>query len=160
MYGYDRLEYDKKAQDYVLIDKKGNKLYPDMQSVFNNLGTAFEANYYDIVSSFIPVGKAAQVTKGGIKLTQSLAKTALQSVGMSAVASPIDYIQNAKDLDIDIQAGKMLEHAAGNAMGAAAGVMAIAGVAKGASKTYHTLKDIKDLDLSELKKHKSKQIFR
>ena len=151
MYGYDRLEYDAQAQDYVLIDKEGNKLYPDMQSVFNNLGTALEANYYDVVSSFIPVGKAAQVTKGGIKLTQSLAKTALQSAGMSAIASPLDYInmQNETAQEGDIQ--DILKHSAGNALGSAAGVMAIGTLAKGASKAYNSIKDLKNLSTDDLK---------
>lgn len=151
MYGYDRLEYDKGAQDYVLIDKEGNKLYPDMQSVFNNLGTALEANYYDVVSSFIPVGKAAQVTKGGIKLTQSLAKTALQSAGMSAIASPLDYInmQNETAQEGDIQ--DMLKHSAGNALGSAVGVYVGAGIAKGASKAYNSIKDLKNLSTDDLK---------
>ncbi|MDY5951488.1 MAG: hypothetical protein SPJ16_09900, partial [Helicobacter sp.] len=151
MYGYDRLEYDKQAQDYVLIDKEGNKLYPDMQSVFNNLGTALEANYYDVVSSFIPVGKAAQVTKGGIKLTQSLAKTALQSAGMSAIASPLDYInmQNETAQEGDIQ--DILKHSAGNALGSAVGVYVGAGIAKGASKAYNSIKDLKNLSTDDLK---------
>ncbi|EMZ37735.1 hypothetical protein C826_01815 [Helicobacter bilis WiWa] len=151
MYGYDRLEYDAQAQDYVLIDKEGNKLYPDMQSVFNNLGTALEANYYDVVSSFIPVGKAAQVTKGGIKLTQSLAKTALQSAGMSAIASPLDYInmQNETAQEGDIQ--DILKHSAGNALGSAVGVYVGAGIAKGASKAYNSIKDLKNLSTDDLK---------
>ena len=151
MYGYDRLEYDKQAQDYVLIDKEGNKLYPDMQSVFNNLGTALEANYYDVVSSFIPVGKAAQVTKGGVKLTQSLAKTALQSAGMSAIASPLDYInmQNETAQEGDIQ--DILKHSAGNALGSAVGVYVGAGIAKGASKAYNSIKDLKNLSTDDLK---------
>ena len=151
MYGYDRLEYDKQAQDYVLIDKEGNKLYPDMQSVLNNLGTALEANYYDVVSSFIPVGKAAQVTKGGIKLTQSLAKTALQSAGMSAIASPLDYInmQNETAQEGDIQ--DILKHSAGNALGSAVGVYVGAGIAKGAGKAYNSIKDLKNLSTDDLK---------
>ena len=151
MYGYDRLEYDKGAQDYVLIDKEGNKLYPDMQSVFNNLGTALEANYYDVVSSFIPVGKATQVTKGGIKLTQSLAKTALQSAGMSAIASPLDYVnmQNETAQEGDIQ--DIIKHSAGNALGSAVGVYVGAGIAKGAGKAYNSIKDLKNLSTDDLK---------
>ena len=122
-----------------------------MQSVFNNLGTALEANYYDVVSSFIPVGKAAQVTKGGIKLTQSLTKTALQSAGMSAIASPLDYInmQNETAQEGDIQ--DILKHSAGNALGSAVGVYVGAGIAKGASKAYNSIKDLKNLSTDDLK---------
>ena len=122
-----------------------------MQSVFNNLGTALEANYYDVVSSFVPVGKALQLGKGSVKLTQSLAKTALQSAGMSALASPLDYInmQNETAQEGDIQ--DMLKHSAGNALGSAVGVYVGAGIAKGASKAYNSIKDLKNLSTDDLK---------
>ncbi|MDY5821386.1 MAG: hypothetical protein SPJ83_01115, partial [Helicobacter sp.] len=122
-----------------------------MQSVFNNLGTALEANYYDVVSSFIPVGKAAQVTKGGIKLTQSLAKTALQSAGMSAIASPLDYINMQNETAQEGDTQDILKHSTGNALGSAVGVYVGAGIAKGASKAYSSIKDLKNLSTDDLK---------
>ena len=180
-HGYKAFGYDIKLKDYFFIDTNNNRLYIDSDGFSSNADKFIVNNYYDVVGGIgatlaaIPTmggslaayagatgarvaggvalkEAAKQTTKQGLKtFLKQTGKEAGKAAALTAALSPLDYAAQRKDLGMDTNTAQMLNYSAGNAMGAAAGVMAIAGVAKGASKTYHTLKDIKDLDLSELK---------
>ena len=180
-HGYKAFGYDIKLKDYFFIDTNNNRLYIDSDGFSSNADKFIVNNYYDVVGGIgatlaaIPTGGGSlaayagatgarvaggvalkeatkQTTKQGLKtFLKQTGKESTKAAALTAALSPLDYAAQRKDLGMDTDTAQMLNYSAGNAMGAAAGVMAIAGVAKGASKTYHTLKDIKDLDLSELK---------
>lgn len=159
--GYAAAVYDKKAKALAIIDKQGKKYYLDEDGVTANLDKIIVNNWNDILLSSIPGAgwgaKGAQLgAKGaGIALKNAgfkgLGKEAAKAGAISFAASPLDYVTLRKEVGGEIDAKQMLEFSAGNALGSAAGVMAIGTLAKGAGKAYNSIKDLKNLSTDDLK---------
>ena len=159
--GYAAAVYDKKAKALAIIDKQGKKYYLNEDGVTANLDKIIVNNWNDILLSSIPVGgwgiKGAQLgAKGaGIALKNAgfkgLGKEAAKAGAISFAASPLDYVTLRKEVGGEIDTTQMLEFSAGNALGSAAGVMAIGTLAKGAGKAYNSIKDLKNLSTDDLK---------
>ena len=159
--GYAAAVYDKKAKALAIIDKQGKKYYLDEDGVTANLDKIIVNNWNDILLSSIPVGgwgvKGVQLgAKGaGIALKNAgfkgLGKEAAKAGAISFAASPLDYVTLRKEVGGEIDTTQMLEFSAGNALGSAAGVMAIGTLAKGAGKAYNSIKDLKNLSTDDLK---------
>lgn len=159
--GYAAAVYDIKAKALAIIDKQGKKYYLDEDGVTANLDKIIVNNWNDILLSSIPVGgwgvKGAQLgAKGaGIALKNAgfkgLGKEAAKAGAISFAASPLDYVTLRNEVGGEIDTTQMLEFSAGNALGSAAGVMAIGTLAKGAGKAYNSIKDLKNLSTDDLK---------
>ena len=159
--GYAAAVYDIKAKALAIIDKQGKKYYLNEDSVTANLDKIIVNNWNDILLSSIPVGgwgvKGAQLgAKGaGIALKNAgfkgLGKEAAKAGAISFAASPLDYVTLRKEVGGEIDTTQMLEFSAGNALGSAAGVMAIGTLAKGVGKAYNSIKDLKNLSTDDLK---------
>ena len=159
--GYAAAVYDKKAKALAIIDKQGKKYYLNEDGVTANLDKIIVNNWNDILLSSIPVGgwgvKGAQLgVKGaGIALKNAgfkgLGKEAAKAGAISFAASPLDYVTLRNEVGGEIDTTQMLEFSAGNALGSAAGVMAIGTLAKGAGKAYNSIKDLKNLSTDDLK---------
>lgn len=159
--GYAAAVYDKKAKALAIIDKQGKKYYLDEDGVTANLDKIIVNNWNDILLSSIPGAgwgaKGAQLgAKGaGIALKNAgfkgLGKEAAKAGAISFAASPLDYVTLRKEVGGEIDTKQMLEFSAGNALGSAAGVMAIGTLAKGAGKAYNSIKDLKNLSTDDLK---------
>lgn len=159
--GYAAAVYDKKAKALAIIDKQGKKYYLDEDGLTANLDKIIVNNWNDILLSSIPVGgwgaKGVQLgAKGaGIALKNAgfkgLGKEAAKAGAISFAASPLDYVTLRKEVGGEVDTTQMLEFSAGNALGSAAGVMAIGTLAKGASKAYNSIKDLKNLSTDDLK---------
>ena len=151
--GYAAAVYDKKAKALAIIDKQGKKYYLDEDGVTANLDKIIVNNWNDILLSSIPVGgwgvKVAGIAlKAGFK---GLGKEAAKTGAISFAASPLDYVTLRNEVGGEIDTKQMLEFSAGNALGSAAGVMAIGTLAKGAGKAYNSIKDLKNLSTDDLK---------
>ncbi|TLE07376.1 hypothetical protein LS78_009710, partial [Helicobacter bilis] len=159
--GYAAAVYDKKAKALAIIDKQGKKYYLDEDGLTANLDKIIVNNWNDILLGSIPVGglgaKGVQLgAKGaGIALKNAgfkgLGKEAAKAGAISFAASPLDYVTLRKEVGGEVDTTQMLEFSAGNALGSAAGVMAIGTLAKGASKAYNSIKDLKNLSTDDLK---------
>ena len=158
-YGYDHLALDKKTKEAVLI--KDNKVYkPDVEGFFRNFDKLVANNFTDIALSLIPIGGGAKVAyETGKIATQGLAKTALAGGAVSTAASPIDYIQNKKDLGLDINAQELLDYTASNAIGSVAGTLAVGGAIKGIQKAIHIKDGLKNLSFEDIQNTKFNNIF-
>ena len=152
--GYAAAVYDKKAKALAIIDKQGKKYYLDEDGVTANLDKIIVNNWNDILLSSIPVGGWG-VKGAGIALKNAgfkgLGKEAAKAGAISFAASPLDYVTLRNEVGGEIDTKQMLEFSAGNALGSAAGVMAIGTLAKGAGKAYNSIKDLKNLSTDDLK---------
>ena len=158
-YGYDHLALDKKTKEAVLI-KDGKVYKPDVEGFFRNFDKLIANNFTDIALSLIPIGGGAKVAyETGKIATQGLAKTALAGGAVSTAASPIDYMQNKKNLGLDTNTQELLDYTAGNAIGSVVGTFAIGGVIKGIQKAIHVKDGIKNLNFEDIQNTKFNNIF-
>ncbi|WP_155761419.1 hypothetical protein [Helicobacter bilis] len=104
-------------------------------------------NYNDIVMTSIPVAgwgaKGAQKAMSKAGWLKTASKEAAKVGAISFAASPLDYAAQRNYIEMDIDPAQMLNYATGNAIGAAAGTMAAAGLIKGVSIELNNINKIK-----------------